>query len=426
MLKKIAVQDAVGTRLAHDITEIRPGEFKGAAFRKGHTVCDEDICHLQKLGKNHLYVLDLAADEIHENEAAAILAAALAGEGVAWENTPKEGKIDMTAAIDGLLSVNTAALAAFNMVDEVMCATLHSHTLVSKGKRVAATRAIPLVMKRAPIERAAAIARQNGGVLSVRALRRAKAGIVVTGSEVFNGLIQDRFAPILTGKVTALGSEVAGVSFAPDDADLIRQAIVAHLENGCDLLLLSGGMSVDPDDVTRLAIRQAGRDRDALWGLGPAGRDVSDGLDRRGARCWAFRPAGCTTARRCSISCCRASLPASGSARKSSPSSATAACARTARSAASRAVLSERGHKTLHPDGHGRNARNRILCRHATWRRSAVPVAHRPGAGFILSRPGRSSTRRTIRSRSPSRTARAPAGCRAAPTRSWRRGCPAC
>jgi molybdenum cofactor synthesis domain-containing protein len=258
MLKKIDLKDAVGTRLAHDITEIRPGEFKGAAFRKGHTVCNEDICHLQKLGKNHLYVIDLAEDEIHENEAAAILAGALAGENIAWENNPKEGKIGLTAAVDGLLRVNTAALAAFNMVDEVMCATLHSHTLVQKGKLVAATRAIPLVMRRAPIERAAAIARQEGGVVAVRVLRRARAGIVVTGSEVFNGLIQDRFAPILTEKLTALGSEAAGVVFAPDDAERIRQAIAAHLANGCDLILLSGGMSVDPDDVTRLAIRQAG------------------------------------------------------------------------------------------------------------------------------------------------------------------------
>jgi hypothetical protein len=258
MLKKVNLQDAVGTKLAHDITEIRPGEFKGAAFRKGHTVCNEDICHLQKLGKNHLYVIDLAEDEIHENEAAAILARALAGEGVAWENNPKEGKIGLTAAVDGLLQVNTAALAAFNMVEEVMCATLHTHSLVKQGKLVGATRAIPLVMKRTPIERAAAIARQNGGVLSVHALRQAKAGIVVTGSEVFNGLIQDRFAPILTEKVISLGSVVAGVAFAPDDTGLIRQAIVSHLENGCDLILLSGGMSVDPDDVTRLAVRQAG------------------------------------------------------------------------------------------------------------------------------------------------------------------------
>jgi molybdenum cofactor synthesis domain-containing protein len=258
MFRKIDLQDAVGTRLAHDITEIRPGEFKGPAFRKGHTVCEADICRLQKLGKNHLYVIDLAADEIHENEAAAMLAGALAGEGVSWENDPKEGKIGLTAAVDGLLRVDAAALAAFNMVAEVMCATLHSHTRVARGTLVAATRAIPLVMKRVPIERAAAIARSNGGILSVHPLRRARAGIVVTGSEVFNGLIRDRFAPILTEKLTALGSEVAGVSFAPDDADLIRQAIVAHLDGGCDLLLLSGGMSVDPDDVTRSAVRQAG------------------------------------------------------------------------------------------------------------------------------------------------------------------------
>ena len=170
MLKRIKVEDAVGTHLAHDITEIRPGEFKGPAFRKGHEVCHEDICHLQKLGKNHLYLIDLDDDEIHENQAASILAAGLAGPGVVWEDNPREGKIGLHAAMDGLLSVNAASLAAFNMIDEVMCATLHSHTLVKKGELVAATRAIPLIMKRAPVERAAAIAAQNGGLLS--AVRR--------------------------------------------------------------------------------------------------------------------------------------------------------------------------------------------------------------------------------------------------------------
>ncbi len=258
MLKKIRVEEAVGTNLAHDITEIRPGEFKGPAFRKGHTVCNDDICHLQKLGKNHLYLIDLAEDEMHENEAAAILAAGLAGEGIAWEDNPREGKIGLHAALDGLLSTDAAALAAFNMVEEVMCATLHSHTLVKKGELVAATRAIPLVMKRAPIERAAAIARQNGGVVAVKSLRKARAGLVITGSEVYHGLIEDKFAPTLSRKVTELGSEVAGVSFAPDDETQISGAIRRHLDNGCDLLLLSGGMSVDPDDVTRKAIRAAG------------------------------------------------------------------------------------------------------------------------------------------------------------------------
>jgi len=225
VLKKIKLQDAVGTKLAHDITEIRPGEFKGAAFLKGHTVCNADLCHLQKLGKNHLYLLDLAEDEIHEDQAAAILA---------------------------------GALAAFNMVDEVMCATLHSHTLVRKGELVAATRAIPLVMKRAAVERAAAIAQQNGAVLSVKPIRPAKVGIVITGSEVYHGLIDDRFAPILSEKVTALGCEVHGPVFAPDDTELISRAICTHLEHGCDLIVLSGGMSVDPDDVTRKGIHLAG------------------------------------------------------------------------------------------------------------------------------------------------------------------------
>ena len=230
MIKTISLEEAVGTQLAHDITEIRPGEFKGPAFRKGHNVCDEDICRLQRLGKNHLYVIDLEADEIHENEAAAILAGALAGEGIDWENNPREGKINLHAAQDGLLQVDVQALAAFNLVDEVMCATLHSHTLVKQGELVGGTRALPLIMKRAAIERAAAIASQNGGVVAVKPLQKARAGLVVTGNEVYHGLIQDRFAPTLTGKIEALGSEVADLSFAPDDAEAIARAIRAHLD----------------------------------------------------------------------------------------------------------------------------------------------------------------------------------------------------
>ncbi|MBW1896602.1 MAG: molybdopterin-binding protein, partial [Deltaproteobacteria bacterium] len=112
MLKTIRLQDAIGTQLAHDITEICPGQFKGPAFRKGHTVCNEDLCHLQKLGKNRLYLIDIEEDEVHENEAAAILAASLAGQGVDWKNDPKEGKIGLRAAIDGLLTVDSASLAA--------------------------------------------------------------------------------------------------------------------------------------------------------------------------------------------------------------------------------------------------------------------------------------------------------------------------
>ena len=258
MLKKIKVQDAAGRRLSHDITEIRPGQFKGPAFREGHLVCDEDICHLQKLGKNHLYLIDLDKDEIHENQAASILADGLAGVGISWENDPKEGKICLYAEHDGLLVIDKANLAAFNMVDEVMCASLHSYTLVKKGRQVAATRAIPLVMKRNPIERAAAIASQGGGTVSVHALKDAKVGVVITGNEIFNGLIDDKFAPVLKKKINDLGSHISNVEFAPDSVELIQETIEKHIKDKCDVILLSGGMSVDPDDVTRKGIQKAG------------------------------------------------------------------------------------------------------------------------------------------------------------------------
>jgi molybdopterin biosynthesis enzyme len=210
------------------------------------------------LGKNHLYAIDLAEDEIHENEAAAILAGALSGEGIVWKDDPREGKIELLAGNDGLLMVDTGALASFNMVEEVMCATLHNHTPVRKGERVAATRAIPLTMKRQPIEQAAAIACRNGSVLKVRPFRRTKTGIVVTGTEVYQGLIQDGFAPILTEKINSMGSEVISLDFAPDEAENIARVIRSDLEKGCELILLSGGMSVDPDDVTRQGIKLAG------------------------------------------------------------------------------------------------------------------------------------------------------------------------
>jgi len=258
MLTKVLVKEAVGRRLAHDITEIRPGEFKGAAFKKGHTVCNEDICHLQKLGKNHLYIIDLEEDEIHENQAAGILARGLSGTGVKWENNPKEGKITLHAAFDGILSINIASLAAFNMVDEVMCATLHNHSLVKKGDLVAATRAIPLVMKQAPIERAAKIASHDKGCINVKPVKNMKTGLIITGTEVYTGLIKDGFAPLLSKKIKDLGSRIFSVEYAPDDSARIRQAIEKALDSGCDLILLSGGMSVDPDDVTRMGIQQAG------------------------------------------------------------------------------------------------------------------------------------------------------------------------
>ncbi|RJP24751.1 MAG: molybdopterin-binding protein [Candidatus Abyssobacteria bacterium SURF_5] len=254
--KTVPVSEAVGMPLAHDITEIRPGEFKGRAFKKGHIIGAGDVCHLQRLGKEKVYVLSISDDEMHEDEAARALAGALAGPGVVFGNEPKEGRLNLLAAHDGLLKINVDALAQFNMLGDVMCATLHANTVVSKGDRIAGTRAIPLVVKRSIIDEAVAIARN--GIVEVRAIRKPKAGVVITGNEVFYGRIKDGFAPIIRQKIEQLGGEIRAIKYAPDDVEQIERSIRDCLEAGADLLVTTGGMSVDPDDVTRFAIRKLG------------------------------------------------------------------------------------------------------------------------------------------------------------------------
>ncbi len=258
MDKSIPVDKAVGMVLPHDITEIRPGEFKGPAFKKGHIIRQEDIAHLKRLGKERVYALELSGDDIHENEAAELMAAALAGPGTEVTGEPTEGKLSIVASVDGLLKVNTEALTSFNLLGEVMCASRHTNTLIKKGQTVAATRLIPLVAKRRLVEKAVAIATESHGVVQVKQLRKARAGLVITGNEVFHGTINDAFEPVLRKKLEKIGSEVLEVRFVPDDIDTIAQEIQNCLDKGADLIVTSGGMSVDPDDVTRHGIRKAG------------------------------------------------------------------------------------------------------------------------------------------------------------------------
>jgi molybdenum cofactor synthesis domain-containing protein len=256
--KKLAVAEAVGTVLAHDITEIRPGEFKGRAFRKGHVVRKEDVCHLQRLGKENLFVLDIADDEMHEDDAAYALARALMGEGVKIKGEPREGKITIVAEIDGLLKIDKDALLAFNMLGEVMCATLHSNTVVKKDQTVAGTRAIPLIVRKDIVQAAVQIGEHAGKIIRVKEVRKPKAGVVITGNEVYYGRIKDAFAPVIRSKIEAIGGEVIGTYYAPDDESFIEARLRELINAGADLLITTGGMSVDPDDVTRFAIRKLG------------------------------------------------------------------------------------------------------------------------------------------------------------------------
>lgn len=258
MAKIVAVDQAVGMVLAHDITEIVQGVKKGAAFKKGHIVRHQDLEHLKRIGKENIFVLSLGNDDIHEDEAAVLLATALSGDGVEFAPIPEEGKIAIKAAVDGLLRVNKEALRRFNLLGEVMCATLHDNTPVRKGETVAATRLIPLVGKRQMVLEATHIATEAAPVLAVRRLRSAAIGLVITGNEVFSGRIEDKFEKVLRDKAMALGSSLIAVRFAPDDRQRIADEIAACLAAGADLVITSGGMSVDPDDVTREGILLAG------------------------------------------------------------------------------------------------------------------------------------------------------------------------
>ncbi len=258
MKKTVPVDKAVGMVLPHDVTEIVKDEFKGRAFKKGHIIREEDVEHLKRLGKEHIYVLELGPDEIHENEAAGILANALAGPGTELSSEPVEGKIAIQAACDGLLTVDEEALYRFNLLGVVMCSTLQTNTPVKKGETIAATRLIPLLSERDIVEQAAAIAQAASPVVTVKQLRRARAGLIITGNEVFHGRIKDKFENVLREKLAEIGSEVTSVTFAPDDIDTIAKAITDALDGGADLIITSGGMSVDPDDVTRMGIAKAG------------------------------------------------------------------------------------------------------------------------------------------------------------------------
>lgn len=244
--------------LPHDITEIVKDEFKGRAFSKGHVIRPEDVEHLRRLGKEHIYVLQLSSEEIHENEAALLLAGALAGDGTEYSPEIVEGKVSIQAAVDGLLKINRAVLLQFNLLGEVMCATLQNNTPVKKGEQVAAARLIPLVGERRVVEQAVSIATTGEPVLRVLPLRQVKAGLVITGSEVYYGRIEDKFEQVLREKLSLLGSEVITVGFAPDDPQLIAAEIQKCLAAGAELIVTSGGMSVDPDDVTRQGIKEAG------------------------------------------------------------------------------------------------------------------------------------------------------------------------
>ena len=256
-LQKIDIQDAVGTVLAHDLTRIIPGKSKGPAFKKGHIVQKEDIPELLKMGKKHLFVLSLSGELLHEDTAALRIARAVCGDNLSW-TTPKEGKSSILSQCDGLLKINVVKLLQINRLDDIIVSTLRHAFPCKKGQIVAATRIIPLVIPKDRIVDLEQITHDTGAVLQVRPFRKLKFGGVVTGSEIYNGLIKDGFDEFVAVKAKQYGCELIQKIIVPDDTDAIASAIDKLCNLGCELILTTGGLSVDPDDVTRRGVRNSG------------------------------------------------------------------------------------------------------------------------------------------------------------------------
>lgn len=255
-MKAIPVHEAVGTVLGHDITRIVPGQEKGTAYRKGHVITREDIPGLLTVGKEHIFVFDLRQGFVHEDDAALRLAQAARGQGLTL-SAPSEGKVTLSAAHAGLLKIDVERLTALNSIEDIVFATAHSNQQVQAGQPVAGTRVVPLVIEEEKLERAE-LALTGRPLIQVKPFAPTLVGMVTTGSEVFSGRIRDGFGPVVRRKFEDLGSTVFRQVIVNDEIPMCVAAIRELLAEGAQMIVVTGGMSVDPDDQTPASIREAG------------------------------------------------------------------------------------------------------------------------------------------------------------------------
>ena len=256
-MKKIAVEQAVGMTLCHDITKMVDG-FKGAAFKRGHVIREEDVEELLNIGKKTVFIWEENAGELHEEDCARRLSAMAPVEGAHY-TAPSEGKVLLMADKRGMLRVNTELLQKINAIGDITISTLPDHYPVEVGARLASMRIVPLVTKEAQIIEAEKLC-ENEKLLDLRPYQHKKIGVIITGSEVYSGRIKDKFEPVVRRKMEHYPSEILGVTICDDDLDMIVNAAKTYLDQGADFLIFTGGMSVDPDDLTPTAIRKLGAD----------------------------------------------------------------------------------------------------------------------------------------------------------------------
>ena len=257
-MKLMKTVDAVGQVLCHDITQIIKGVTKDAVFRKGHVIREEDIPVLLSVGKDHIYIWEKDENILHENDAAEILREICQGDNM-HPTDVKEGKIELIADCDGLLKIDSEKVKAINSMGQMMIASRHGNFAVKKGDKLAGTRIIPLVIEKEKMEKAKALGGSEP-LLQLKEFKKKKVAIINTGNEVYYERIKDTFTPVIIEKVKEFGAEIVAHEVCPDDHELITKTILKVLEEGAEFVICTGGMSVDPDDKTPLAIKNTGAD----------------------------------------------------------------------------------------------------------------------------------------------------------------------
>lgn len=253
-MKQIRIEDSVGCILSHDVTKIVPGEFKGRLFKKGHVIREEDIPKLLDIGKEHIYVWEPKKGQLHENDAAIRVKDLVLGQGCYISEEIKEGKIDFFANTQGIVKINKDLLLKLNLLGEIIVSTIHNNTPVKKGEKIGATRVIPLIIDEKKILEAEKIIKEK--IISVEEIKPKKAVLITTGNEVYKGRIKDAFLPVMKEKLEYYGSEIVKQVILPDNKEMITEnTLKAIEEDKVDMIICTGGMSVDPDDVTPLAIK---------------------------------------------------------------------------------------------------------------------------------------------------------------------------
>jgi len=256
VMKLIKTEDAAGHVLCHDITQIIRGVTKDTVFRKGHIVTKEDIPVLLSVGKDHLYIWENEEGMLHENEAAEILCSICRGTHIERSDV-KEGKIELIASCEGLLKIDNEKLKQINSLGQMMIATRHGNFPVQKGDKLAGTRIIPLVIEKEKMEAAKRLCGEEP-ILNILPFSHKKVGIITTGNEVYYGRIEDTFTPVLKEKLEEYDAEVVKHVILDDNHEKITMNCLKMIDEGVDLILCTGGMSVDPDDKTPLAIKNTG------------------------------------------------------------------------------------------------------------------------------------------------------------------------